>query len=84
MSYAFHDAAYRFGAMLARRPGTNWARVELTRVEADILMFWGLSGEKPADGREATRAECQAIYRAVRACAGPAWRKHRLKIRHKA
>lgn len=72
-----HDPAYKSAAMLVRRSGEPWVRIPLIRVEADVLLFWALSCEVPADKVEATRAECQAYYRGVRFGAERAWAKYR-------
>ena len=81
-SYILHDSACLKASVSVRhRDGDEWTRIPLKRVEADVLLYWGLSAEG-CRGHEATRLECQAIYRAARSPAGAyAWRKRRLRER---
>ena len=81
-SYILHDSACLKASISVRKGESGpWVRIPLKRVEADCLLFLGLTAEE-SRGHEATRAECQAIYRAVRSPAGAyAWRKRRQRER---
>ena len=73
-SYGTHDSAYGDGGIWVRdptNPASQWVFVPCERVFGDILLMWGLSAEG------ANNATLQAVYRAVRAGAFVAWRKHR-------
>lgn len=75
-SYLLHDAIYSKSSMRVRDPAKDapWIVMPSKRSDADVLLHVGLSCEG------ATRAEAAAIYRAVRAGAGFAWRKHRKSV----
>lgn len=73
-SYGTHDNGYDKGGLWVRdpdRPGSDWVFVSMPRVQIDVVLLWGLSAE------DANNATLQAVYRAVRAGGGFAWRKHR-------
>lgn len=73
-SYGIHDNGYDKGGLWVRdpaHPGSDWVFVAMTRVQIDVVLLWGLSAE------DANNATLQAVYRAVRAGGGFAWRNHR-------
>ena len=72
-SYVLHDAIYANAAVKVRDPAkaAPWTTMKAKRADADVLLYVGLSCEG------ATRAEASAIYRAVQAFGGFAWRRHR-------
>ena len=76
-AYGGHDFPYKYGFIWVRKPGGAWTRVPVDRRESDVMLFWFLSAHSPTTGLEPTRVEAQSVYRAVRACAAPAWNKHR-------
>ena len=72
-SYCTHDSGYQSGGLWVRDPkeSPEWTFVKMPRVHVDVVLLWGLSAE------DADNATLQMVYRAVRAGAGFAWRKHR-------
>lgn len=77
-SYWLHDGAYDEEGVWVRdpaNPASEWVFVDIPRVQADVLMYWGISAEG------ANNATLQAVYRAVRVGAGFSWRNHRRKDR---
>ena len=76
--YYFHDLSYWAAQIMVRKTGTDrWSVMDLERREADVLLYQMLSCKCPKRGLQATRAEAQAIYRAVRVGAAQAWAWHR-------
>lgn len=72
-SYGTHDSGYQSGGLWVRdaNESPNWTFVKMPRVHVDVVLLWGLSSE------DADNATLQMVYRAVRAGAGFAWRRHR-------
>ena len=75
-SWGFHDAAYaRRGCWWRANDDSEWLWLTLTRKQADMLLFQML----PATGGK--NLEVRAVYAAVRAFGGKAWKRHRERER---
>lgn len=65
-AYIGHDAGCANRWLLVSKDSGPWRKMSVTLKQIDVMLFWFLTAESPTNGNEATRAECQAVYRAVR------------------
>ena len=71
-AFILHDDACETVKVCVRDPARShqWLDVGCSRVQSDLLLLLGLTCDvRPADGQRPSWADCQSIYRAVRAYA---------------
>jgi len=65
-AFEMHDFICENGFVFVRKPGGLFEKMDMSKVQADVLLFLTLSAPSPTTGREANRITAQAIYRACR------------------
>lgn len=71
-AFILHDDCCETAKVRVRDPARShqWLTVPAKRVDGDLLLLLGLTCDsRPSDGQKPSWADCQAIYRAVRAYA---------------